>query len=531
MSFVRPNVKPDPPLPASLVASTAPAVGLGVEGRMASGGRPVLSGALQTEYIASLLQRHAPMASVAPPSEQLSAYQTRDLLQSRSNYLSKLRGDRGSAEGGLAVAHSVVQWQLRARDASKAPGGGGGGKDDEGGGAPLPTIAEVAAQYGGTSGRTAAAIAAQSLSAALKDSAWQAFRASQRAAAAAEIQGRRRPQTAYYERPAAYANNVHGQLSTLQQRLNRQGARGGAGLGAVEHGESGSGEGAAAGGSSGGSGGGGAAGSPGREHGASPLGAAGAGAQQPPAAFAALLADPHAFVGAPHRVALPKRITQPVVLRPGTAPAGAGGGGPKAGAARAGVVARRAPLAEWWAAPAETGGGGGPPPAIPPSNAVTYHDSPAAVVLAAAGRLLSRFQRDSEEDAARAVTAAARLGVPVADGGEGGAGTGRGAGAGGKAMKLPPLSELSHALRPATAAGGRRGGGEARPPSAKAPPPPPPKPAEEGVEEPPPLPLQFIGGMYTMHPLDAEAQREDFRQRILRDLQKAAKAAAAAARQ
>jgi hypothetical protein len=546
MPSVRPNVLQDPPLPASLGAASL--AGAPPQMRASSAGvRPLLAGELQTSYIASLLQRELPAPDVAPPSESLSAYKVRDLLQSRANHLAKLRGDRGGAEGGLAVAHNVVQWQLRARDAGRPAAG----KDDEG--APQPTIAEVAAQYGSTSNRANAAVAAQSLSAALKDGAWRAFRHAQRQAAAAEIQGRRRPQTAYYERPAVYANNVQGQLATLQQRLARRG-RGDGGQGAGEPagapgGGADHGEGAGAGAGGGGGGGGGAPaspagappGSPGGSGAGAGAGAAAAHGAHSAAALAALLADPHAVVGAPHRVALPKRITQPVVLRPSTAPVGGGAGAGKAAAA---ARARRAPLVDWWLAPAAAGGGGGPAPAIPPSSAAAFHASPTAAVLAAAGRLLERFQKDGEEDAARVVAAAARLGVPVAggggegEGGGGGGGGGAGAGAGAaqpRAVKLPPLSDLAHALRPATSAGARRGGGgdaAARPSSAKAPPPPPPPPpAGEGEgEEVPPHPPQFIGGLYSMHPLDAEAQREDLRQRILRDLAKAAKAAAAAAK-
>jgi hypothetical protein len=523
---MRPHVRADPPVPSSLAALTVGADFLRARGSSASGKPLLLSGALQTEYLASLLQRQLPAPDAAVPSVQLSAYQTRDLLQSRSNLLSKQRGDGGRADGGLAVAHSVVHWQLRTRDAGKTASGASGGKEDEG--ASLPTIAEVAAAYGSTSSRATAAIAAQNGSAALKDAAWQAYRAAQRSAAAVEIKGRRRPQTAYYERPAVYASNVHGQLSTLQQRLAR-GARHQAAATEPPAGDPGS----------GGEGGGSSSlvGSPGREAAMSPGGAGGFGDgggvpapnRAQAAAFAALLADPHAVVGAPHRATLPKRITQPVVLRPSTAPVGSGGGG--SGKPGAGAKLKRAPLVDWWLAPDAAGGGGGPPPAVPPSSVAVFHASPAAAVLAASGKILERFKKDSEEDAARVMAAAAKLGVPVvgAPGAEAGAAGDKAC----KAMKLPPLSDLSHALRPATSAGGRRGasdgGAAARPPSAPAAPPPPPA-AEGDAEAPPPLPPQFIGGMYSLHPLDAEAQREDLRQRILRDLAKKAKEAAALAK-
>ena len=518
-SFIRPSVPPDLPTHPPHPRDPPPASLRVHESAAASANpRPLLTGQLQTDYIASLLQRVAPAPDLSRPSPALSAYQTRDLLQSRSNLVGRLRGERGAAEGPLAVAHSVLQWQLRSRGSNAAAWGA---PAPHGGGALLPASALTAAPpaptaappaptaaptaYASTSSRAADAISRQGMAAALKDAAWLSYRTTQRAAATAEIQGRRRPQTVYYEKPAIYAPSVQGQLASLSTRQARAAAaaRGGEGEGGSGGGEGGEVELQA------------------------PLGGA---ALPPPAAsqnlsptalaFAALMADPNAVVAAPHRQMPPKRLTQPIVLRPSTAPAGATSG---AAAQLAPRPTRRAPLLDWWQAPEDAGGCGGALPIVPPHNSTVFHASPAASVIAQAGKLLDRFARDGEADAGKALAAAARFSGSSSKG----SGTGR---------RLPDVEQLSHALRPATAVGGRgRGGaggdstaaqgGHARPPSAAAAAPPKGVSAEPEV---PPHPQQFVGGLlYAQHPLDAAAEREELRERILKDLAKQAKAKAA----
>ena len=491
------------------VASLADAFPAPPRGSAAPAPSAFSSRAMGTDYLASLLQRHAP-SPLPAASEGLSAYQTRDLLQSRAGLLGRLKpSDVAGGEALLGVAQHTAAWQLRQRDAGAGAARGGSSAAASSSGSAAPALPSSSVRGGDYAGLVAQVIRGEVDRSRASSTAWAAHRVTEVQASEERIVGRRRPQTVYFERPSTLAPALFPQLLPFPARQARGAAAPAAAAGAA--GEA-AGDGSAA-----------------EADALASASAAAAAASAAALYFPDCPASADGVVAAPWRPLQKKRLTVPVVLR---RPETASGSLPSKSPLR---PPRRDTMLKHWesassisasASASSTGAGGERP-----------YTSQAARVLQSAPRLLEHFTAQGASDATSTVAAARRFHVEVAED----AGAGGGAGGGGDASgssalhhfagvlerpALPGADVLARALRPMTAvAEAGRGGAPQRPPSAQ----PPPEPPVEGQ----PLKVyhsaQYVGGLFGQHPLDFEAQMADLRDRKLKDLAKEAKAAKAGA--